>query len=128
MNGRKQQDEMLFCERCGISFLWTVEERNAQPSDKQQPAPIYCPGCRVLLPTVERERGEVKFFNGRKQFGFLTRRTGPELYVHGSALPPNLRLGPGDLVEFSVIQTERGVAASEVVLLEKAVSPDKTNR
>ena len=124
MSGRKQQDEILFCERCGISFLWAVEEQNAQPDNKAQPAPVHCPGCRHLLPAVDRERGVVKFYNRRKQFGFLTRRAGPELFVHGSALPSDLRLGPDDLVEFGVVQTERGAAASDVLLLEKATDRD----
>jgi CspA family cold shock protein len=73
-----------------------------------------------LLPAPGRERGLVKFFNGRKRFGFITRRNGPEIYVHGSALEGASRLAEGDLVEFSLAQTERGPAADTVRILERA--------
>jgi cold shock protein len=129
MSGRTMQDETLFCERCGITFLWPVEEQKAQVAGGESvTTPLYCPGCRYLLPVPGRERGLVKFFNGRKQFGFLTRRNAPELFVHGSALAANQRLAPGDLVEFTLIQSERGPAAGEVVLLEKAAGDEKVTR
>lgn len=129
MNGRKQQDETLFCERCGISFLWPVEEQQSPgAAGPLQPAPTLCPGCRHLLPQPGRERGLVKFFNGRKQFGFLTRRNEAEIFVHGSAVLANQRLAMGDLVEFTVVQTDRGPAAGEVVVLEKAGKDDKMTR
>jgi cold shock protein len=121
MSGRRQQDEILFCERCGISFLWPIEEQSqATEAGGRQPAPHVCAACRHLLPGPDRERGLVKFFNGRKRFGFITRRTGPEIYVHGSALEGASRLTEGDLVEFSLAQTERGPAAEAVRVLERA--------
>lgn len=129
LSSRKKQDETLFCERCGISFLWPVEEQ--KPADEGRsapPAPTLCPGCRRLLPPGGRERGLVKFFNGRKQFGFLTRRNGGELFVHGSSVAANQRLAMGDLVEFTIIQTDRGPAAGEVVVLEKAGKDDQIIR
>lgn len=117
MSGRKQHDETLFCERCGISFLWSMEEQKAGAG---QPPPNLCPGCRQLLPPPHRERGLVKFYNTRKRFGFLVRRNAPELFVHGSALAGVGRLAEGDLVEFGVVETERGPAADAVRLLERA--------
>lgn len=129
MSSRKQQDETLFCERCGISFLWPVEEQKS-PDEQQSArlAPTHCPGCRQLLPPAGRERGIVKFFNGRKQFGFLTRRNEAEIFVHGSSVTANQRLMMGDLVEFTIIQTDRGPAAGEVVVLEKAGKDDRVTR
>jgi cold shock protein len=129
MSGRKQLDETLFCERCGISFLWPVEEQKSPGEQRVAlPAPTLCPGCRHLLPLAGRERGLVKFFNGRKQFGFLTRRNDAEIFVHGSAVSANQRLTMGDLVEFTIIQTDRGPAAGEVVVLEKAGKDEKVTR
>jgi cold shock protein len=123
MSGRKQQDEILFCERCGISFLWSSEEQTpAAEAGVRRPQPHVCPGCRYLLPAPQRERGLVKFFNNRKRFGFITRRNAPEIYVHGSAVEGASRLGEGDLVEFSLAQTERGPAAEAVRVLERAKS------
>jgi cold shock CspA family protein len=124
VSNRKQRDETLYCERCGIAFLWPVEEQRATLTEgAPNKAPTHCPGCRHLLPAPGRERGEVKFYNARKQFGFLTRRTGGELFVHGSALTARQRLSPGDLVEYSIIETERGPAATDLVVLEKGEQP-----
>ncbi len=109
------QDEILYCARCGISFLWSQEE---QKWAQEGPAPTLCPGCRHLLPAEGRERGQVKWYDPRKRFGFLTRAGQPDLYVHRSALPSSRPLRPGDLVEFRVQQTERGLAAFDVMLVE----------
>lgn len=110
------QDEIQYCARCGISFLWSQEE---QKRGQDAPPPLHCPGCRRLLPSAGRERGQVKWYNNRKQYGFLTRAGQPDIYVHRSALPSSSRpLHPGDLVEFRVEQTERGPAAFDVTVVE----------
>jgi CspA family cold shock protein len=111
------QDEILYCARCGISFLWSQEE---QKWAGEQPAPRYCGGCRRLLPENERERGMVKWYDPRKQYGFLVRSGQPDIYVHRSALQGSRSLHPGDLVEFAVEQTERGPAAVQVVVVQQA--------
>lgn len=119
MTTRKQQDDMLFCERCGISFLWSTEEQKQAVAQGEQPkAPTHCPGCRHLLPPMGRERGVVKWYNGRKNYGFISRRNDSEIYVHGSEVPPATRLTVGDLVEFGVDANERGPLARAVRVLD----------
>ena len=108
------QDEILYCANCGISFLWAQEEQKQVGAAK---APRLCPGCRLLTPVPPRLRGVVKWYHARKQYGFIARKGEPELYVHGSALLAALALHPGDLVEFRVVNTERGLAAEEVAVL-----------
>ncbi len=78
------------------------------------PKPTHCPGCRALLPAPGRERGLVKWYNRRKRFGFIARRNQPDLFVHGSQLDGPAFLSPDELVEFSVIETDKGLAASAV--------------
>ena len=116
------RDETLFCERCGISFLWTEEEQTlAQTSHvgTQRPkAPLHCPGCVSLLPASGRTRGLVKWFNPRKRFGFITPSEGDDLFAHTSQLKGARRLSPGDLVEFSVEKSERGPIAAEIKILK----------
>jgi CspA family cold shock protein len=121
MSISKKQDDTLFCERCGISFLWSVEEQNQRDraNERNAKAPIYCAGCRQLLPADLRERGLVKWYNAQKRYGFITRRRDPELYMHGSQLQDQRRLFPGDLVEFSVGANERGPAAQAIQVLER---------
>lgn len=119
------QDELRYCERCGISFLWSAEEQT-QTSDSTKfkaDAPVLCAGCRALLPAPGRERGLVKWFNYRKRFGFIVRRHQPELFVHGSDVLDNVGLHPGDLVEFSVEEGERGLTAKAVRMLTHGEPP-----
>lgn len=120
---RKQQDEQLYCERCGISFLWSSEEKKSRAvQGTPTTAPLLCPGCRQLLPTNGRERGMVKWYNVRKNYGFITQRNGAELYVHGSEVVSGARPAVGDLVEFQADANERGPLARAVRVLERAVS------
>ncbi|MEJ5249133.1 cold shock domain-containing protein [Caldilinea sp.] len=107
------RDEELYCARCGISFLWTQEEQR-QPDAV---APRYCPGCRQIMPAPGRERGLVKWFHRRKQYGFIVRARKPEIYVHRNAVRGKRLPRPGDLVEFTVQEGERGVQATDVRLL-----------
>ncbi|MFN8491242.1 MAG: cold shock domain-containing protein [Caldilineaceae bacterium] len=129
MANAKLQDETLFCERCGISFLWSVEEQKAVAAtgEEAQP-PLYCTGCRHLLAPASRERGLVKWYNAQKRYGFITRRNAPEIYVHGTELQDQRRLAPGDLVEFSLGTGDRGPLAQAVQVLEKAEKTTTTGR
>jgi len=64
-------------------------------------------------------KGIVKFFNLGKRFGFITGEDEKDYFVHLSALPRNLRLHPGDKVEFETSQREDGRwQAKDVILLE----------
>ncbi len=116
----RPKDGVLYCERCGISFLWTIEEQHqAAASGSSARAATHCPGCRHLLPTADRERGLVKWYNQRKRYGFIARAEGNDLFAHGSEVQERKRLHPGDLVEFSVGHTDRGPAAQEIQLLQR---------
>jgi CspA family cold shock protein len=124
MMATQHQDEILYCARCGISFLWSQEEQKwAQDS----PAPRHCAGCRHLLPAEGRERGQVKWYDPRKQYGFLVRAGHPDLYVHRSELRGGHPLRPHDLVEFGVEQTERGPAATDVAVVMRETQSSTAN-
>lgn len=65
-----------------------------------------------------RELGTVKWFNGGKGFGFITRSNGEEIFVHFRSLQKgSRRLAPGQTVEFAVSQGEKGPEASDVVVV-----------
>lgn len=113
---RPWEDESRFCERCGISFVWTIEEQK-QAARSESVAPSLCPGCRTLLPPPGRERGQVKWYNARKRFGFIVRHAQPDLFVAGTAIRGRRALRPGDLVEFSVGANAGGPAADAVTVL-----------
>lgn len=118
-------DQIHYCDRCGISFLWSAEEQRAAAA-ASTPTPTRCAGCRALLPEAERTRGLVKWYNARKRFGFVVRQDQPDLFAHGSEIEGAARLYPGDLVEFSVGQGARGPAAQAIRIITAQAVPEIT--
>jgi CspA family cold shock protein len=67
-----------------------------------------------------RIQGTVKWFNGEKGFGFITREDGgKDCFVHHSAIQGEgfKNLNEGERVEFDVVQGQKGPAAENVVRL-----------
>jgi cold shock protein len=66
-------------------------------------------------------QGTVKWWNDSKGFGFLTRETGPDVFVHYTALDVIgfKTLPEGAAVEFEVLETERGPQAACVKVLKR---------
>jgi len=64
----------------------------------------------------EREIGTVKWFNGSKGYGFISREGGPDVFVHFSAIVADgyRNLEEGQRVEFIVEQGPKGLQAAEV--------------
>jgi CspA family cold shock protein len=116
---RSHQDETCYCAQCGISFVWTVEEQNSATAELPLKPPLYCSGCRALLPVAGRERGIVKWYHRRKGYGFIVRRGAEDIYVNRSALRCGALL-PDMLVEFGVGHNQQGPVADEVVVLERS--------
>jgi len=67
---------------------------------------------RVLLMAV----GTVKWFNAEKGFGFITQESGPDVFVHFSAIEGGgyRSLDENDKVEFEVTAGPKGPNASNV--------------
>jgi CspA family cold shock protein len=65
----------------------------------------------------ERILGTVKWFNGEKGYGFLSREDGPDVFVHFSAISGEgfRSLSEGQRVEFTVEQGPKGLQAANVV-------------
>jgi CspA family cold shock protein len=63
------------------------------------------------------EQGTVKWFSDQKGFGFISRESGEDVFVHFSALADTggfRTLAEGDRVEFTVEQGPKGLAAANV--------------
>ncbi|HBD9294825.1 TPA: cold-shock protein [Legionella pneumophila] len=67
-------------------------------------------------------RGEVKWFNNAKGWGFIIPEGGGEdIFVHFSSIPGTgyKTLVPGQAVTYDVVNGERGLHASNVVALSE---------
>jgi CspA family cold shock protein len=63
------------------------------------------------------EKGVVKWFNGSKGFGFISREDGQDVFVHFSAIEDNggyRSLDEGEQVEFEVTTGPKGLQAASV--------------
>ena len=63
------------------------------------------------------EQGTVKWFNDDKGYGFITRESGDDVFVHFSAIQGHgfKSLSEGQHVTFDVEEGERGLQAANVV-------------
>lgn len=63
-----------------------------------------------------REQGTVKWFNVTKGFGFITRDSGEDVFVHYRSVQGNGRrtLREGQRVCFNVVEGEKGLQAEDV--------------
>ncbi len=89
------------------------DDDRARDRESQNPTPVSTPG---------RLTGTVKWFNDAKGFGFIAREGGPDVFVHFSAIRDTgfKSLKEGDLVEFGLVQGQKGIQAEDVVVLRKA--------
>jgi len=62
------------------------------------------------------EKGTVKWFNDAKGFGFISRESGEDVFVHFRAIDSQgfKSLKEGQAVEFEVTQGQKGLQAEEV--------------
>lgn len=61
-------------------------------------------------------KGTVKWFNDAKGYGFISRSTGDDVFVHFSSIQGEgfRTLAEGEEVEFELRETERGLQAVNV--------------
>jgi CspA family cold shock protein len=64
------------------------------------------------------EKGTVKWFNGAKGYGFISRNGGEDVFVHFKAIEGDgyKNLNEGDKVQFEVEKGPKGLQASNVSL------------
>jgi len=68
---------------------------------------------------MARENGTVKWFAQDKGYGFIKRESGPDVFVHHSAIQGAgfKSLNEGEEVEFEVVEEDRGLKAVNVTRL-----------
>ncbi len=65
------------------------------------------------------EKGTVKWFNDAKGFGFISRESGEDVFVHFRAIESQgfKSLKEGQAVEFEVVTGQKGLQADKVKTL-----------
>ena len=69
----------------------------------------------------DRQTGTVKWFNNSKGFGFIEREQGDDVFVHYSSIRDDggfRTLAEGKRVEFAIMESEKGLQASDVSEME----------
>ena len=63
--------------------------------------------------------GTVKWFNDKKEFGFISQDNGQNVFAHQTVIQRDgfRTLAEGDKVEFEVIKDQKGYKATKVVKL-----------
>lgn len=126
------RDQKLRCTRCGTEFLFGAAElrRRLEAGEGRTP-PALCPGCRVLQRLLAArldeapaggpsENGCVKWYDRRKGFGFVTARSGEQVFFHRSSLARGYRAPRrGESVQFEWKAGERGTEAARVRLVDR---------
>ena len=66
------------------------------------------------------EQGTVKWFNGAKGYGFISRQGGEDVFVHFKAIAADgyKSLSEGQRVEFTVTQGQKGLQAESVTIVD----------
>ena len=97
-------DKLIHCEKCSTEFIFTVTEQRDMARRGEEPIePSLCPACRILDSVTGRLRGQVKWFDLGKGYGFITRPDGDDIFVHRSGLAEGVpTLQQEQVVEFDV--------------------------
>ncbi len=73
-------------------------------------------GIYIFLRNDLMETGTVKWFNGSKGYGFITRENGEDVFVHYRSISGEgyKTLEEGDQVQFEVAESPKGLQATDV--------------
>lgn len=99
-------------------FVGNTASASSAPARKK-PEPASRPAA-PKDPSAPREKGTVKWFNVSKGFGFITRENGEDIFAHYRNIrgEGRRRLFDGQLVEFCVIDGDKGLQADDIEILK----------
>lgn len=93
----------------------------ARATDSSPRAPEFsAPASSHAADDGPRETGTVKWFNTTKGFGFISRDSGEDIFIHFRAIrgEGHRILYEGQRVEYNVLEQEKGLQAEDVVVID----------
>lgn len=69
-------------------------------------------------------QGKIKWFNNAKGYGFINYEEGKDVFVHFSSIIKEgyKTLDEGDLVEFELVETDKGLQAKKVISVKEKIN------
>lgn len=116
------RDIWATCQECGKQFVFTVEEQRRLDKMGLEVKPTLCSKCREgqSLETLEsgEQQGVVKWYEPKKRYGFITMRSGEDIFFHRNAIVEGKEndFTEGTTVTFSVTESDKGPEATDVKL------------
>lgn len=98
-------------------LLHLAATRTQRQPQRERPRQQRAPAASVS--GAGRETGTVKWFNTSKGFGFISRDSGDDVFVHFRAIrgEGHRVLTEGQRVEFTIMMRDKGLQAEDVVTL-----------
>lgn len=104
-----------------IAVLLQLATTQSQPTAARQRTTTTAPRkpqqAHTAVSSAEREKGTVKWFNTSKGFGFISRDSGDDVFVHFRAIrgEGHRVLVEGQRVEFTIMMRDKGLQAEDVI-------------
>lgn len=117
------RDSWATCEKCGKQFIFTVEEQRRLDKMGFEVEPTLCPECREQKePETGEQKGVVKWYEPKKRYGFITMRSGEDIFFHRNAIVEGSEeeFKEGATVTFEVTESDKGSEATSVALVPSA--------
>jgi CspA family cold shock protein len=116
-DGRKA----ITCQRCGMGFMMTENYRAYLDKwGANLVVPVQCLNCFWHAGPLPKQRGQVKWFNPRKQYGFIVDENGCEVFFHQKQLlePDGDYPHEGEPVRFHVRYAAKGPEAVNIETID----------
>lgn len=111
---------VITCQRCGMGFLMTENYRAyLDRHGANLVVPVQCLNCFWHGGPLPKHRGQVKWFNQRRHYGFIMDEEGHEVFFHQEQLvePNGDTPQEGEAVRFHVRYAPKGPEAVNVETL-----------
>lgn len=126
------RDTWATCEKCGKQFIFRVEEQRWLDKMGFEIKPTFCPEHRdarepeaVVQPEPDvqleagQQQGVVKWYEAKKRYGFITMRSGDDIFFHRNAIIEGDEQDfiEGAKVTFEVTESDKGPEATNVAII-----------